>query len=331
MRRILCLPFFHASIAPTAHTSTLRSGFRSYVMRRFELEPYLRHCTAYSITDIALVPPIAIAIINAPQMPPQTPASRSKYSLKAARAAACGAAPLGKEAQARFKALMDADAPFTQVWGMTETSCIASKFYWPENDDTGSVGWPMPNLDFKLVDDAGNDIGETYDTRGELCVRGPTISKGYFENPKANARDWDADGFFHTGDIAYCAMDSKKWYIVDRKKELIKVRAFQVAPPELEAVLLSHPHIVDAAVIGVVAAPDESELPRAYIVRRPGSQEAQKLTEADVRNFFAERLAKYKQLAGGVVFVDAIPKNASGKILKRILRENAKREMGAKL
>lgn len=123
---------------------------------------------------------------------------------------------------------------------------------------------------------------------------------------EATAKSWDHEGFFHTGDVAYCARDSGKWYIVDRKKELIKVRGFQVAPPELEAVLLSHPQIVDAAVIGVEPYEgDDSEYPRAYLVRRD-SQEAKKLDAEAVKSFMAERLAKYKRLDGGVVFVNEI-------------------------
>lgn len=117
---------------------------------------------------------------------------------------------------------------------------------------------------------------------------------------------------------------------MDRKKELIKVRAWQVAPPELEAVLLSHPQIVDAAVIGVQFGMNESQLPRAYIVKRPGP-EGDCLDEEEIKEFMEGTLAHYKRLDGGVKFVDAIPKSASGKILKRLLREEAKREIGAKL
>ena len=159
-------------------------------------------------------------------------------------------------------------------------------------------------MDLKLVNDEGRDITD-YDVRGELCVRGPTVIPGYLDE-KATTESWDADGFFHTGDVAYCAKDSGKWYIVDRKKELIKVRGFQVAPPELEAVLLSHPQIVDAAVIGVQpTAGDRSEYPRAYVVRRD-SEEGNDLQAEDVKSFMAERLAKYKRLDGGVVFVNDI-------------------------
>lgn len=177
-----------------------------------------------------------------------------------------------------------------------------------------------------------NENISAYNTRGELCVRGPTVTPGYFNNRNANAESFDSDGWFHTGDIAYCDGNTLKWYIVDRKKELIKVRGFQVAPPELEAVLLSHPHIIDAAVIGLRGVVPDSELPRAYVVKRPG-KEAERLTKEQVRDYLEERLARYKALTGGVKFVDAIPKNASGKILKKVLREESQKEIdrGVKL
>lgn len=166
------------------------------------------------------------------------------------------------------------------------------------------------------------------ETKQTPTHRGPTIIKGYYNAPAANAESYDSDGFYHTGDIAYCDSKTHKWYIVDRKKELIKVRGFQVAPPELEGVLLSHPLIVDVGVIGVVPEANGSELPRAYIVRRPG-EEGSKLDVKQVNEWMAGKLASYKRLDGGVVFLDAIPKNASGKILKRVLRDMAAVEMGA--
>ncbi|KAK3676144.1 hypothetical protein LTR78_003894 [Recurvomyces mirabilis] len=321
-KRLIALPMFHAASAPVAFTTPLRAGEPAYVLARFDLEKWFWAMQEYGITDVALVPPVAIMAINSPL--------REKYTLKSARTGGVGAAPLDAKAQARFQALMaGGDASLTQVWGMTETSCICTRFPYPDKDITGSVGRPLPNIDLKLVDDSGKDISG-YDIRGEICARGPTIINGYFENPEANKRDWDDEGFFHTGDIAYCDGKTKLWYIVDRKKELIKVRGFQVTPPELEGLLLDHSGIVDAAVIGVPAPQEkDGELPRAYLVRRPGGDG--KLTEQEVHAYMQEKLASYKQLTGGIVFSDAIPKNASGKILKRVLREQAKKEMGAKL
>lgn len=152
---------------------------------------------------------MVMAIINSPLS--------KKYSLKSIRNAWCGAAPLDKDPQARLKALLRDDAPFNQVWGMSETTAIATMLYFPEHDSTGGVGKCLPNVDAKLVDDDGNDI-TAYDVRGELCVRGPIVVRSYHENEEANRRSFDADGYFHTGDVAYCDGRNRLWYIVDRKK-----------------------------------------------------------------------------------------------------------------
>lgn len=306
-------------------------------MRRFDLQVFLQTVEKYRATEMAMVPPIVIAIL-------MSPFTKTRPFMKSVRFASCGAAPLDKDLQARLLQLMGDGASFTQVWGMTETSCIATMFPHDELDVTGSIGRLIPNMELKytatylqvdwlsancilsrIIDDDGHDVSE-YGVRGELCVRGPTVTPGYFENAKANAESFDSDGFFKTGDIGFCDKATRKWYIVDRKKELIKVRGFQVAPPELEAVLLSHPQVIDAAVIGVSIPGADGELPRAYVVRRPGP-EGSKLTEKEVKEYLASRLAKYKALTGGVKFTDSIAKNASGKILKRILREDSKKDL----
>ncbi|KAH9210350.1 hypothetical protein DL95DRAFT_474858 [Leptodontidium sp. 2 PMI_412] len=319
----MALPIFHAAAVPLTHTSILREGWKLWMMRRFDLELYVKTIQDNAITTMGIVPPIAIALIKSP--------TTKKYSLKSVRNATVGAAPLTLGTQQRLRELLGPGCRVVQGWGMTETCCVGSMFYHPEDDNTASVGRLVPNLQAKLVDDDGNEIN-SYDVRGELCVRGPTVAKGYFENPEANARDYDKDGFFHTGDIAFCDSKTHKWYIVDRKKELIKVRSFQVAPAELEAVLLSHPSIIQCAVIGVTDE-DHDELPRAYVVLRPGTDRAE-VTEESVKAYAADRLAVYKRLEGGVRFVNAIPMNASGKILKTKLRECAKRQVrrkGAKM
>lgn len=210
---------FHVATVPLVHAGPLRSGNVAYVMRRFELEPYLAAVEKYQISTLGMVPPLVISIIMSPL--------KHKYSLKSVRRIGCGAAPLDKESGERFKALCASDCTFTQVQGMTETTGAISLFYYPDEDDTGSVGNTfMPNTDVKLVDDNGKDI-TAYNVRGELCVRGPSVIDEYFNNSQANAASWDGEGFFHTGDIMFCDKETKKWYIVDRKKELIKVRGFQ--------------------------------------------------------------------------------------------------------
>lgn len=134
---------FHAAIVPTAHTTAMRAGDISYVMRRFDLEHYLSYCEKYEITELSLVPPITIAIIMSPL--------KDKYSLKNTKVAGCGAGTLSAESQARLAALLAPDAACNQVWGMTETSCVASRFSFLEHDTTGSVGRFLANLDVKCV------------------------------------------------------------------------------------------------------------------------------------------------------------------------------------
>lgn len=140
--RLFMLPMFHAATVPVSHTTPLRTGEKAYVMPRFEPETWFKCIEKYGITDIAVVPPIAVMAINSPL--------KDKYSFRSAKVASVGAAPLDKHPQSRFQALLGVNAPMTQVWGMTETSCIATRFRHPNYDTTGSVGYPIPNLDSTL-------------------------------------------------------------------------------------------------------------------------------------------------------------------------------------
>ncbi|KAL1611795.1 hypothetical protein SLS60_000015 [Paraconiothyrium brasiliense] len=313
IKRLVFLPMFHVSTAPMCHTSPLRAGHVQYIMRRWDLPSVLSFIPRFSITDLVIVPPMVTSLVAHP-----TPPSEKAAALSSLKHVIAGAAPLDKEMQARAQALMPPGI-LTQIWAMTETTCLASAFPHGESDATASVGRFLPNLDIKLLDDAGADV-TAYNVRGELAIRGPTVIRGYVGVPRE--RDFDAEGYFRTGDIVFGEERSRKWYVVDRKKELIKVRGFQVAPAEIEGVLLQHPHILDAAVVGVPSPETGSEMPRAYVIRKVGSEE---LTEREVEAWVEERLARYKRLEGGVRFlgVGEIPKTASGKIKKR--------EMGAKL
>jgi acyl-CoA synthetase (AMP-forming)/AMP-acid ligase II len=186
------------------------------------------------------------------------------------------------------------------------------------NKQYGAAGVLVANTEAKLVDvDTNKAVTAPGDAnRGEIWIRGPQVMKGYLNNATATAGTVDKDGWLHTGDIAYYDEEGF-FFVVDRLKELIKYKGFQVPPAELEGLLLEHPGLADAAVIPVPDA-EADELPKAFVVRKPG---AEALTEDEVKAFIKERVVHYKRLRGGVEFVEAIPKSASGKILRRVLKE----------
>lgn len=264
-----------------------------------------------------------------------------KFNLKSLKLLTSGAAPLGgplvKAVQAKLTSV-GATVDVTQGYGLTETSPV-THFLPPKdcNRKLGSIGVLLPNLEARLViadtseaDGSGDDAAPGQP--GELWVRGPSIMKGYMNNPSATADAITPQGWFRTGDIAI-SDEEGYYYIVDRKKELIKYKGFQVPPAELESVLLEHPEIADAAVIGINDEKEATELPRAYIVAaNPGSfkSDADKAKFAkDVQDWIKTKVARHKFLRGGVVIIDIVPKSAAGKILRRELRELAKQEVEA--
>jgi 4-coumarate--CoA ligase len=197
---------------------------------------------------------------------------------------------------------------------MTELSPVSHAPFW-HDPRPSTVGLLVANCEARVVDpETGDDLGVGED--GELWIRGPNVMKGYLNNAGATAATIDDDGWLHTGDIGHVDADGY-WFIVDRVKELIKVKGFQVPPAELEALLISHPAVADVAVIGV---PDEEagERPKAFVVLKPGVE----TTEADLQAFVADHVASYKRISE-VAFVDAIPKSPSGKILRRLLRDGS--------
>ncbi len=303
------LPFFHIYGLVVILNGALVEGATIVTLPRFELEPCLQVLQDHRITYANVVPPIVLALARHPVV--------AQYDLSALRTVFSGAAPLGADlAQACAARLA---TTVRQGYGLTETSPVTH--FHPLTDERveyDSVGPAVPNTECRLVDPAtGEDVatGE----RGELWIRGPQVMQGYFNKPQATADCMTPDGWFRTGDVA--TADETGWFrIVDRVKELIKYKGLQVAPAELEGVLLSHPEIADAAVIPV---PDEEagEIPKAYVVLRvPVTPEA-------IMAWVAERVSPYKKVRQ-VEVVDAIPKSPSGKILRRLLveQERARRD-----
>ncbi|KAJ4391802.1 hypothetical protein N0V93_005422 [Gnomoniopsis smithogilvyi] len=304
---------------PAAHIAGVQSYFinvtyrggTAYWMPRFDFPKFLDYMRKYKITFFFSVPPIYLAIAKHPGVTDH---------FDTVEGAASGAAPLGAELQAAAEAkLGKGKAKLTQVWGLSETCGAITAMDPGEGEHTGSVSYLVANHEARLVDDDGKDVEPG--GVGEVWVRGPVVTKGYWKNDKAN-RDSFVGDWFCTGDIGQ--FRDGKLYIVDRKKELIKYKGMQVAPAELEEVLLANPRIADAAVIGVEG--DGTEVPRAYVV--PATKD---LTREEVARWVEGKVAHYKKLRGGVLFVDAIPKSPAGKILRKILREEAKKEQVSKL
>jgi acyl-CoA synthetase (AMP-forming)/AMP-acid ligase II len=309
---LLCvLPLFHIYGLVVVLNMGLHMGATVVTMPRFDLEQFLGTIQKYRVTLSHIVPPIVLKLAKDPVV--------DNYDFSTLKTIFSGAAPLG--AELTRECIQRIGCGIRQGYGMTETSPVThSSPADPSKMKLGSIGPPAPNTECKLVDPAtGAELGPNQE--GEVCVRGPQVMLGYLNNPDATARTIDAEGWLHTGDIGY-ADDDGHFYIVDRVKELIKYKGFQIAPAELEAVLVTHPAVADAAVIPL---PDDEagEVPKAFVVlKSEASPDA-------LKDFVAARVAPYKKIRE-VEFIDQIPKSLSGKILRRVLveRERAKAQAG---
>ena len=305
---LLCvLPLFHIYGLVVVLNMGLHLGATLVTMPRFDLEQFLGLIAKHRVTLSHVVPPIVLQLARNPLV--------EKYDLSSLKVIFSGAAPLSPELSR--ECIERIGCTIRQGYGMTETSPVThSSPADPAKMKLGSVGPPAPNTECKLLDPAtGGDLGSNQE--GELCVRGPQIMKGYLNNTEATARTIDADNWLHTGDVGYADADGH-FFIVDRVKELIKYKGFQVAPAELEAILLTHPAVADAAVIPC-ADEEAGEVPKAFVVKKGET------TAEAIMDYVEERVAPYKKLRF-VEFIDQIPKSASGKILRRVLvdKERAK-------
>jgi acyl-CoA synthetase (AMP-forming)/AMP-acid ligase II len=298
------LPFYHIYGLSVILSLGLATGATTVVLPRFDFPQFLQTLQDYRVTVGYMAPPIMLAMAKQPIV--------DTYDLAALRVMVTAAAPLGKEIQDICEQRLRCQV--VQAWGLTETSPgVTLHPLDSDNPRVGSVGVCMPSSECKVVDIA---TGAELEPRqqGEICARGPQVMRGYLNNPSATASMLDPDGWLHTGDIGYVDEDGY-FYIVDRLKELIKYKGYQVAPAELEALLLTHPAIDDAAVIPS-ADEEAGEVPKAFIVLKPGSA----ASAEEIMAYVAERVAPQKKIRR-LVFIAQIPKSPSGKILRRVLIE----------
>lgn len=299
-------------------------GVPIVVMPRFELQRFLELVQHHKVAHAYIVPPVALLLSKHHLV--------DKYNLASLKGMTSAAAPLTQELIHAVHERLH--IPLQQAYGLSETSPGLTfqrdreAYQFP-----GSVGKLLPNITAKVMSlDSEGDVEVPRGTEGELWFSGPNVFAGYLNNASNTAQCLTADRFFKTGDVGY-ADEQGNFYITDRVKELIKYKGFQVAPAQLEGLLLAHPSIDDVAVVGVYAPELATELPRAYVVVAKGVERSAE-TEREIVQWFDGRVSGYKRLRGGVRFVDAIPKSATGKILRRVLRDQAAgeaRERAAKL
>jgi acyl-CoA synthetase (AMP-forming)/AMP-acid ligase II len=303
---IAVLPFFHIYGMVVCMLLQLSGGGTVVTMPRFDMESFLGILAKYRVTIAPLVPPIVLGLAKHPAL--------GELGLSSLRLVFSGAAPLGEELARGLSARLG--CPVVQGYGMTEASPVTHLS--PTRNaplKPGSIGRVVPNTEVKLVtvDTAQDVAGPGQD--GELWIRGPQIMKGYLNHPQDTADAIDGEGWYHTGDVGHVDEDGF-FYIVDRTKELIKYKGLQVAPAELEALLLVHPAVLDAAVVRS-ADEEAGEVPKAFVVLK-ADEASQAVSAEALMAFVAARVAPHKRIRR-VEFVDKIPKSASGKILRRLL------------
>ena len=306
------LPYFHIYGLVVIMMLGLAGGGTIVSMPRFDMQEFLTLVQKYRATILPLVPPIVLGLVRHP--------AAAQFDLSSVRLVFSGAAPLGEElARALSQKL---GCPVVQGYGMTEASPVThlsptrNAPYKP-----GSAGKIVPNTEVKIVEvSSGSDAELPVGKEGELWIRGPQIMKGYLNRPEDTAASIDHEGWYHTGDVGYVD-DDGYFFIVDRTKELIKYKGMQVAPAELEALLLTHPAVLDAAVVRR-ADEEAGEVPKAYVVLK--ADEASRGTGAEaIMGWVAQRVAPHKRIRH-LEFIDQIPKSASGKILRRVLMDRDK-------
>ena len=303
------LPFFHIFGMQVLLGSMLGAGHTIITMQRFDMEQALQLIERYKVTQFYVVPPIVLGLAKTPLV--------DEYDVSSLRKILSGAAPLGVQLTEDVSKRLD--CPVVQGYGMTELSPV-SHIALGVNSKPGTSGVTAPDTQCRIVGEDGQDLG--VNETGEVLVKGPQVMMGYLNNVEATRETLDSDGWLRTGDLGSIDEDGYLT-IVDRVKELIKFKGFQVAPAELEAVLISHPDVADVAVIGI-ADEQAGEVPKAFVVPKAAledfSKDSRQQAEKELIELTIRQLASYKKIQA-VEWVESIPKSPSGKILRRLLRD----------
>ncbi|MDQ2920310.1 MAG: AMP-binding protein [Acidobacteriota bacterium] len=303
---VCVVPMYHLYGLHIVVNFGLSQGATIVTAPRYDLNQFLQLLEQYKVTIAPLVPPLVLALSRAAQV--------DDHDLSTLRLIHCGAATLADNIARACSERLGCHVRYG--YGLTEVSPLSHASLANDKEQKpGSVGYCLPNTECKIVDyTTGTELGP--EEEGEIWVRGPQVMKGYLGNAQATAEMIDPDGWLRTGDIGYCD-DEGRLFVVDRLKELIKTNGRQVAPAELEALLLSHSAIADAAVI---STPDEKagEVPKAFVVLK--NQASGDEIGKEIMDFISARVAPYKRIRS-VEFVSEIPKSPAGKILRRILKE----------
>ncbi|KAJ9474646.1 putative Oxalate--CoA ligase (putative) [Pseudozyma hubeiensis] len=315
-RALNFLPFFHAYALILMLHYPIRTRGHTSIMRPFQPEAYCHLAADLNVNFLTLVPPVLTLLTKHPEATPE--------AFRGVKQAICGAAPLDFETQHAFT--QKTGVPVQQAFGMTETTVGALGL--PGDEPSGSVGCLYPATKARIRDvESGKHLGPGQ--RGELLIQGPQVCKGYYGNPTATRDTFTEDGYLRTGDIADVDPRTGEFSIVDRLKELIKYKGFQVAPAELEGVLVSHPAIAAAAVVGVYDKQQGTELPLAFVELKTGHAKDAKVAE-EIGTFVRAKVSHHKYLRGGIRFLDKIPVSASGKILRKEIRKLLSAEVQSK-
>ncbi|KAI9495288.1 hypothetical protein BDB00DRAFT_814002 [Zychaea mexicana] len=308
---ITSLPMYHAAGLNRSVTTGVTTGYIQVVLEKYTVENLCAAIERFKINDVPTAPPILLHLLNHPAV--------AKYDLSTLKSLNVGSAPVSpqvvRDIMKKFNAVC------TQAYGMTEISPIGT-MQTKETCVPESVGRLLPCMEGKVIDPEGQDL--PWGSVGEICFRGPTVMIGYLDDPESTDATIDKDGWIRTGDQGFVDKDGN-WFIQDRLKELIKYKGFQVAPAELEALLLQCPLVLDAAVIGVYNEQQATEFPRAYVVLRPEAVNDKDAPQKIVQ-WTHDRVAQHKRLRGGVKVVNEIPKSPTGKILRRTVRDMARKE-----